>query len=165
MSHYGVKARSVKLTAYNGFPWREFVCSCDLYRKKILFFYFYFFQFSCGFTHDSACSGVHILFCMHSFCGVLPSGGSYRFVDIVVFFIVSFGPTSFLFSFFVPLFVFFFFFCEWLSGLGSFVLNFFVSFLLVAEKLWTGLENFVFDWLINADRCGFYETLSLSLSL
>jgi len=21
-----------------------------------------------------------------------------------------------------------------------------------AEKLWSGLENFVFDWLINADR-------------
>lgn len=23
---------------------------------------------------------------------------------------------------------------------------------LLAEKLWIGLENFVFDWLINADR-------------
>jgi len=22
----------------------------------------------------------------------------------------------------------------------------------VTEKLWSGLENFVFDWLINADR-------------
>lgn len=80
---------------------------------------------------------MHILFCMHSLCGVLPSGGSYRFVNLVVLF-VSFRPT--------------FFSRERVSGLGYFVLILFVSFLLIAEKLWTGLENFVFDWLINADR-------------
>ncbi|XP_077229196.1 ARM repeat superfamily protein isoform X2 [Tasmannia lanceolata] len=32
------------------------------------------------------------------------------------------------------------------------VLKFSLSFFRVAEKLWSGLENFVFDWLINADR-------------
>ncbi|GJX48903.1 hypothetical protein Tco_0275748, partial [Tanacetum coccineum] len=26
----------------------------------------------------------------------------------------------------------------------------------LTEKLWIGLENFVFHWLINADRCSFY---------
>ena len=30
-----------------------------------------------------------------------------------------------------------------------------------AEKLWNGLENFVFDWLINADRYEYTSLLNL----
>lgn len=37
----------------------------------------------------------------------------------------------------------------------------------ISEKLWSGLENFVFDWLINADRWVFYlwPVFSLLLSM
>ncbi|RDX71843.1 Protein furry-like-like protein, partial [Mucuna pruriens] len=37
-------------------------------------------------------------------------------------------------------------------GLLSFVFTYSPHLFVVTEKLWSGLENFVFDWLINADR-------------
>lgn len=77
---------------------------------------------------------MYILFCMYSFCRVLSTRGINRF--------------SALFS------------CT-IIPLSSSVIHFLIFLPPVAEKLWCGLENFVFDWLINADR---YKTAPIFLT-
>lgn len=74
---------------------------------------------------------------MYSLCGVLSSGGTYRFGDLVVCLIEAYIISSF---------------CKWLFVIADSVLILGDGCNFLAEKLWSGLENFVFDWLINVDR-------------
>lgn len=80
---------------------------------------------------------MHFLLSVYSFCGVLSAGGSYWFVHNISV---------------------------------TFCLNSMIYFLMelsvvIAEKLWSGLENFVFDWLINADRYGYSRLIQEFLEL
>lgn len=57
--------------------------------------------------------------------------------------------------------LFFFFFLQMAFWYCLFCSNALFWFIFLAEKLWSGLENFVFDWLINADRWGSYDSLCM----
>lgn len=81
-------------------------------------------KFNNIFVWGSACCGVHILLSMYSLCGVLPPRRTHRFAHCIPIVII--------------------FICAYYSKMKLLVF--------MAEKLWSGLENFVFDWLINADR-------------
>lgn len=92
---------------------------------------------TCSLT-KAACCRVHILFCLHSICWVLPARGNYRFVW------KSFRSGT---TFFMN------------HNLSEFCL---IHLFFISEMLWSGIENFVFDWLINADRWGpSYNTVIL----
>lgn len=85
------------------------------------------------FAWASACSGVHFLLSMYSLCRVLSTGGTYwlgHFVVMLVFILILHKLVYNI--------------CVYIYHLNVVVF--------IAEKLWSGLENFVFDWLINADR-------------
>lgn len=83
-----------------------------------------FRKFNIVFKLGSACSGVHFLLSVYSLCGVLPTRRANRLRNLLFFWLL------FDFNY------------VWLSKISLFS----------TEKLWVGLENFVFDWLINADR-------------
>ncbi|KAK4740478.1 hypothetical protein SAY87_032410 [Trapa incisa] len=93
-----------------------------LFLINIVCAYWAFFCSLYEFSTRSACSGVHLLLCLYPICGVLSPGGAYRLAYLLVLCSNHFNDTN-----------------SW-------------TLLSPAEKLWKELEDFVFDWLINADR-------------